>query len=729
MTRAALRSLSSPRAREVFVYAIVALAVALVSWFSLHRNGYLAGGDLFPGYMMPGNHVFDEAIRLWGTRISGIGSPQFMPAILLFALWGKLMLALGVDGPTTQWLLYLALLEFAGLSAVFFARALFPERRLIALTTGLAYPLCFYIGITFRDPVTAFAFGYFPFSAALMMTQSRGPASNARLAITIGLASLGFTILAASPPIAVYALIWALAWLVGSLLRFRTLRIWPGLALGAVAAVALNGWWAYAAYTTLYASGGSASQIFEGPLAWGFVDQRASILNMLSMQGLWSYQFAAYVPWAQAYSSGYRLFALYLPAVFAALAVLFAPYRRRVWLLVAICAVSLFLGKGYHQPFGDVNAFLYNTVPFFWLLRDPQEATGITLYLSLFTLAGVAVTQLSTFAGKVAGAFRHDRRYAAAAMAGAWCLLMVLLLSNSIAVIRGDVIPATWLNGTAKSVLTPPAYWKQAADFLNAQPGDARVLLLPNDDFYAMPYAWGYYGVDTVAQTWIQRPVLLVAPRPFGWFGGSPALRQQYGRLLDEIRTGSSRPIESWFSTLDVGWIVQRNDVVWSSPERHILAPSVINAYLRQRPAIRKVASFGALDLYRVDTRHECASAYDIDAAGHGTLSELPTTCVRRDSARYDVVAAPGTRALVLHASYSPDWSVEADGKQLAWPHVSVDGLLNGWFVPDRAPLRVSLVYRPARLFHALQMLAIITVCVLLAGLALTSWGFTRKSG
>jgi hypothetical protein len=60
---------------------------------------------------------------------------------------------------------------------------------------------------------------------------------------------------------------------------------------------------------------------------------------------------------------------------------------------------------------------------------------------------------------------------------------------------------------------------------------------------------------------------------------------------------------------------------------------------------------------------------------------------------------------------------------------VSVDGLLNGWFVPDAAPLHVSLVYRPARLFHALQMLAIITVCVLLAGLALTSWGFTRRSG
>ena len=33
-----------------------------------------------------------------------------------------------------------------------------------------------------------------------------------------------------------------------------------------------------------------------------------------------------------------------------------------------------------------------------------------------------------------------------------------------------------------------PDYWYQATDWINAQPGDGKVLLTPLDDFYQMPY-------------------------------------------------------------------------------------------------------------------------------------------------------------------------------------------------------------------------------------------------
>jgi hypothetical protein len=737
---------------------MVALAIAVVAFVSLRRDGYLAAGDVYPRYLMPGNHVFDESITLWGAHISGLGSPQYLPGAVLLALWGAACSAIGMGGPTAQWLLYLALLEFAGLGAVFFARTLFPERRLIALTAGLAYPLSFYLGITFLNPISTFAFGFFPFTAALLMKRVRQPVSQLRLAIDVGLASLGFMLLATTPPIAVYALLWCLAWLIGSLIRWGTWRIWPGLALGATAAAALNAWWAYAAFNTLYASGGSATQTFVGPLAWSWVDQHASILNMLSMQGMWAYPVLGYFPWADLYASGYRLLALYVPAVLAGVAVVLSPYRRRVWLLVAISVISLFIGKGYHQPLGDVNAFLYANVPFFWLLRDPQEATSITLYLSLFVLAAAGVTQLATLAGRAAGALRPDHRDAGREVALAWVVLTMLLLANGIAFISGDVIPATWLDGTARSVINPPLYWRQASDFLNAQSDAARVLVLPNDDFYAMPYTWGYYGIDAVAQTWIVRPVVIAAPVSSNWIGGAPALLAQYGHLIDDIRAGSDRTVAPALSALGVGWIVQRNDVDWSSAGRHILSPAVIGAYLRHQPGIRKVATFGSLDLYRVSVSHGCASAYDdfvrvppgddidlVRALGllrsevpFVTVSDalamedsmpgspvamrvqpLPATCAPRNAATYDVAVTPGTKLLVLHVSYSPDWRLEAAGKPLAWRHVIVDGFLNGWLVPDAAAEHVSLVYGPAHAFRELRTLAVVTLCCLVLGLAL----------
>jgi hypothetical protein len=340
----------------------------------------------------------------------------------------------------------------------------------------------------------------------------------------------------------------------------------------------------------------------------------------------------------------------------------------------------------------------------------------------------------------------------------AWAVLTSLLLTNGIAFISGDVIPPTWLNGTAKSVITPPHYWRQASDFLNAQSDDARVLVLPNDDFYAMPYTWGYYGIDAVAQTWIARPVVIAAPVSSNWIGGSPALLAQYGHLIDDMRAGPGRTVAPALSALGVGWIVQRNDVDWSSAGRHIMSPAVIGAYLRHQPGIRKVARLGLLDLYRVAISHGCASAYDdfvrvpqghdidlVRALGQlgsevpfVTVSDalslenslpgspvalrvqpLPATCAARDSATYDVAVTPGTKLLVLHVSYSPDWRIEADGKALTWRHVIVDGFLNGWLVPDAAVEHVSLVYGPERAFRALQMLAVVTLCCLMLGLAL----------
>jgi hypothetical protein len=41
-----------------------------------------------------------------------------------------------------------------------------------------------------------------------------------------------------------------------------------------------------------------------------------------------------------------------------------------------------------------------------------------------------------------------------------------------------------------------PDYWYQAADWINYQPGDGRVLLTPLNDFYQMPNSWGNYSSE-----------------------------------------------------------------------------------------------------------------------------------------------------------------------------------------------------------------------------------------
>ncbi|MBV8366915.1 MAG: hypothetical protein JO194_10515 [Candidatus Eremiobacteraeota bacterium] len=763
--------MKSERAREILTYAIVAAALAAVAFFTLRRDGYIAAGDIYPAYFMPGNHVLEKTTRMWGEAFSGLGSPQWASGATVFALWGMLWLSLGVPGPTVQFTLNAAVLVFVGLSTAFFARTLFPERRLIAVVAGLSLPLSFYAAQVMIDAKLMFAVGFFPFSAAFLVRRLREPVPWYLIACEIGLLSPAFMILATTPPIAVYELLWAACWTVGAWLRWRTFRTtWAGIAGGALAATGINAWWWFAAYTTLFASGGASVQTFQNPVSWQWVDQNASILRMLSMQGMWTFPRLIYFPYAAVYLSGWRHWALYAPLAFAIVGIALAPYRRRVWLLVAIAAVSLFIGKGFHQPFGVINALLYEKLPFYWLFRDPQVETNITLYLSLFTLAALGVCELYVRARAMLARRFADVRSADAAALGWFAILMVLLLSNGAIFFSGDLFPQRWLGGLARLVVTPPSYWKQTAQFFNALPhDDTRVLLLPNDDFYQMPYDWGYYGIDTVAQTFIERPVVLVSPESFNYLGASAAVRAQYATLLREIARRSKAPIAPLMSSLDVGWIVQRNDVDWTHPLRSILPPAKIARYLANQRQLRKVASFDKLDVYRVPVTHGYLSAYDALGvwASHGAIDSLsafrlvgretpwvaadtpgippslvsarisPTSkgralraAVRRSGLasaqpvtssavswwRYDARLSPATRVVVLHASYSPGWHVEADGERLDWPHVAVDGYLNGWIAPVAAPANVSIVYEPARLYLDLTRLAMIVFILCIAG-------------
>jgi hypothetical protein len=739
--------------RDALVYAIVALVVTVVALIVIPRDGYLAWGDVYPLYAMPGNHELERSLQLWGNAYSGLGSPHYAPGTMVLALFGQVWLRLGLSGPWTQWTLTLALLLFAGLSVTFFARTLFPESRLTALAAGLALPLSFYAAATLHDPIAMFAVGYFPFCAAFLIRRLREPTTSLRFAVEIGLVSLGFMVLATAPPIAVYALLWALAWLIGGSLYWRTFpRTWPGLAMGTVAALAVNVWWVYAAFITLFANGGSAIQTFANPVTWSWVDQRATILHLLSMQGSWSYPRPEYFPWASRYQTIPFKLALYFPAVLALTGLVLSPFRRRTWLLFAIIVVSLFIGKGYHPPFGGVNALLYARLPFYWLFRDPQPASNVTLYLSLFVLAGVGLSQLVTMTARRLERLGLGAPRVAVLSRFAGAALMVLLLANGLPLLNGDFIPKTWLNGDARSVVMPPRYWSEATDFLNAQQDDSRVLLLPNNDFYQMPYDWGYYGADGVAAL-IKRPQLIVSSESINYITGAPALRPQFGHLVAAIRGHSHAPIAPLLSALGVGWILQRNDIVWSRPYRDILSPTAVRNFLAGQPHIQRVATFGKLDIYRVAIQHADASAYDGVAAWRGdappdllrlfelargevplligSSAVLPVDLIKRrprpesaqstkhTSAEYDATISPKARLVVLHSSYSTGWRVAADGKELEWQRLPIDGFLNGWVVPDSAPRSVSLFYKPARAFAVLQALSLIALCCLAVGFVL----------
>jgi hypothetical protein len=370
----------------------------------------------------------------------------------------------------------------------------------------------------------------------------------------------------------------------------------------------------------------------------------------------------------------------------------------------------------------------------------------------MFVLAGAGISLLVEAGAQYLERAGVSVQRVALASRLAAVALVVLLLTNGIPFISGEFIPKVWLNGDAKSVVMPPQYWSDATDYLNAQQDDSRVLLLPNDDFYQMPYDWGYYGADGVAAL-IRQPTLLVTTQSINYITGTPELSPQFKYLVERIRKRSRAPIEPLLSALGVGWILQRNDIVWSRPYRNILSPEAIRSFLAAQPHIQRVATFGKLDIYRVAIQHGSTSAYSgaavwpsstapdlVDAFQRsggeipwliGGLTpvpdqlikqaprSLPTQSARRGSAAFDATLSPGARVLVLHSSYSTGWRVDAGGKELGWRHLPIDGFLNGWIVPEDAAQQVTILYKPARLFAALQGLSLAVLCALTIALAL----------
>lgn len=742
------------------LYVPVAVVLIVVAVEGFLRPGYIAGGDVWPAPFIRGNDVLKSSLQLWGTSVSGLGSPQFAPTNVLWGLWGWLWLHWNVSGPMVEFFFYLLLLASVGLGTVYFCRAVYPERPFVALIAGIGLPVSLYTAVTWQNPVQTFALAYFPWIAGLIVRRIRSPVRSVRFAAELVLASLGLMGLVATPPVAIGAVLWGAMWLCMGWIRWGNIRrTAPAVGWGVVGALLSNGWWIYAVVVTLSGAGQSLQANFEGPIGAAFVDQRASLINLLTMQGVWSWPQSAYYSWAGPYVTGVLRYSLYVPVLLAVLGVVWSSFRRRTTMLVGLGVVSLVLAQGLHPPLGGLNRWIYTRVPYGWLLRDPQVELAPVLYLVMFTLAGVGADLLAASAMRWSQRAIARRREAMTVLIACQIVLMIMVASSGYALAAGRTVPTTVQRTGAWRVVSIPEYWVSAAGFLNQRAASSRVLLLPNDDQYTMSYTWGYYGTDLVAQTLIHRPIVPLSGTPNGYLASGAGWRAQEVDILASIERNPTRGIAPALQAAGIGWILLRNDIRWNIPGRKILSGPYLTWYLAHQPGIVKSKVFGPLIIYRVRgvppvvrayssysvsnakvppsiAGNASGSAKDVpwilnpDAADQaalpphsgssgssrpsGRLINVTAASIPGEGPGWSVTLRPGTKLLVVAQSFAPGWVVTSRGHTLDWPHVATYGFLNGWLVPANAATDVQVVYRPVFAYRLLQEVAL-SVLVLAA--------------
>ena len=153
-----------------------------------------------------------------------------------------------------------------------------------------------------------------------------------------------------------------------------------------------------------------------------------------------------------------------------------------------------------------------------------------------------------------------------------------------------------------------PNYWYQATDWVNSQQGNWRVLLTPLDDFYQMPYTWGYYGTDQLIDRLIEKPI--ISTDVLNSYVVNPQTASTLQELSYAIRHGRDNEFKALLDLLNVKYILQRNDVVSNLTGRitlpdgilasnsSIMSPDLMKSFFEKQSYLKLTKTFGALNIY-----------------------------------------------------------------------------------------------------------------------------------
>jgi arabinofuranan 3-O-arabinosyltransferase len=409
------------------------------------------------------------------------------------------------------------------------------------------------------------------------------------------------------------------AWLEGKQAGYRSFY---ALLVGGTLLLASSAYWIIPAILHLSDFGGSQIVSLS---SWTWTEGRATLRNAFWLNAIWGWNLREYYPYAPAYDSPIlRVAAFALPATaFSALALPTASWSRctkeaRIAVAAATLALPVILiSTGTNAPGNIIFDRLY-MLPFGWLIREPGR----------FLMVGAL-----SYAVLIGGLVEAFRRQAQTGYRGALQLTLGLSLPNlglatsarghslsamrlAARSLRSSFVPAVGLVGAimlgfplytgavvpdTRPSLPPvhvkvPGYWTEMGRFVDGLTMQGGVIVMPPDDFYQMPYRWGYYGTDSFVVDMFRRPVLI----PNGQ-GYSPASSQVISAVNLAAHSIADR---DWYQTeaivraLNAPLILVRSDIESPYPGRSILSPTELAASLASAPNFTLLRQIGSLELF-----------------------------------------------------------------------------------------------------------------------------------
>ncbi|MCW3995882.1 MAG: alpha-(1-_3)-arabinofuranosyltransferase family protein [Candidatus Bathyarchaeota archaeon] len=567
--------------------------VGLIPLLWLQPGYIISNGDNIPP-SLNADKTFSSSTNMWSPDYLGYASPN--PSYLLNTYFAAVLSEFGVSVSVIQILIQVLLYMGAGFCMYFFSKTIYPERKLAPIFASLFYMLNFFVLSSRFNIGFAWTYTFLPLILALFVRIVDATyRQDKRLANINTVLFALFSVLALSvasiSPANIALFLFALsAFAIYYIIKYRK-QIAPFLfAVGKTIAVTIpvNVWWIYPMLNTFIFSP-TALNPDVNIVAWSWTHSRSSFLNLFWFNGVWGW-LPEYVPYIKFYSNPIVIVLTFVPFLAAGLALLFKSNKSRLnaYLMLTIL-VFIFLAKGLHEPLGD--GLLYEKIPLFNMFREPASKFTLLVIPFVALLIGYLADSIANLKLNI------KPKVFKAAKATILLFLVTAFVVSSFPIFMGSHFADTKTEQLPySSYVQIPQYWYQATEWINNQPGDWKILLTPLNDFYEMPYEWGYYGTDQLLERLFEKPIVsTVALNGYVTNANTSAILKQIRASVKFNRTDEFKTL---LDVLSIKYIVQRNDVKTNMEGRNLRPPSYMQAFFAQQPYLKLIKTYGEIDIY-----------------------------------------------------------------------------------------------------------------------------------
>src|SRR3989344_719139 len=347
----------------------------------------------------------------------------------------------------------------------------------------------------------------------------------------------------------------------------------------------------------------------EGHVDWlRYVSRSSSLTNLFRLYGVPDWygepneliQVNRSHPYAAIYLNNNFLVAIsFLIPILAFSSFIFAKEKKQKQILAffgLIALTQVIFAAGSNSPFGYLYESLMNTVPGFFLFRSAFYKFGVFYMLGILTLFSFSLSflieKLTDKLPKISnGWVKNTYFFILIFMAiGLW-------LGYHFVLFDPDKIFA-WKSDQSTKMQIPGYIYDFDLFVKENNFGDKRILIIPpvNPDWENDAYNWGYWSLSPL-------PFALTEGRTLSnWHGLTSDELKLVDKLYNDIRVKDEKSFSEYAISLNIGYILLREDVLtdssWSASEK----PENYKNILESFNSVSPLSSFGYWKLYKINS-------------------------------------------------------------------------------------------------------------------------------